>query len=292
MAEKKGFTVKKTIWITAAALALVLAAAAVLLYLRPDLRYAVKSAAAELFRPRPVLTEVRPAVRETSLEEMTAREDCAADQSLLLVNAAHRLPDGFEPELTEYRDTGVLMNRCVTEAYAALSAAVAERYGEKLYIRSSFRDREEQAQVSAASDGETAAEPGASEHETGLALDVYVAYYAGDGFLKSEAGQFVNSYCQDYGFVIRYPRGREQVTGIRFEPWHIRYVGAPHAAFMAEYGLTLEEYIELLKPGRFYEIGGMLVSRQSGDTLFVPERWTALTVSPDNTGCQILTIRP
>ena len=283
---------KKTIWITAAVLAFVLAAAAVLFALRPDYRYMAVSLVKDLFRPRPVLTEVRPALREIPLSELAETENCSSDQSLLLVNGEHRIPDGFAPELAEYRDTGVVMNRCVTEAYAALSAAVKEQCGDRLLIRSSYRSAEEQAQVSADADGDTAAEPGASEHETGLALDVYVAYFAGDGFLKSEAGQFVNTHCQDYGFILRYPRGRERITGIRFEPWHIRYVGAPHAAFMTEHGLTLEEYVGLLKPGKFYEIGGCIVSRQAGEVLSVPEKWSSLSLSPDNTGCRILTIRP
>ena len=281
---------KKRLLIGAAVLLLILSALAVFI-LRSDVRYMIRSTARELFRPRPVLTAVQPAVEEIPLESLGELEGVCWDQSLLLVNRDYRLPEDFEPELAEYRDSGVLMNRCMTEAYAELSAAVTEQCGEKLFVRSSYRDAQAQAEISASADADTAAEPGTSEHETGLALDVYVAYYAGDGFLKSEAGQFVNEHCQDYGFIIRYPRGRERVTGIRFEPWHIRYVGAPHAAYMAENGLTLEEYVDMLKPGRFYEIGGALVSRQTGDVLALPTGWQTVTVSLDNTGQYILTIR-
>ncbi len=59
--------------------------------------------------------------------------------------------------------------------------------------------------------------------------------------------------CADYGFILRYPAGKETVTGIAHEPWHFRYVGVPHATFMARAGLTLEEYLCLL---RQYPYGG------------------------------------
>jgi D-alanyl-D-alanine carboxypeptidase len=128
------------------------------------------------------------------------------------------------------------------DAYAQLSGVVKELTGNKLYVSSDLRTREEQEALYR-EDPATATIPGASEHQSGLALDVYVAYYAGDAFLKSPSGRFVNTHAHHYGFIIRYPAYGEEITGIRFEPWHIRYVGAPHARVIYNNQLTLEEYI-------------------------------------------------
>ena len=214
------------------------------------------------------------------------------DQSLMLVNTEYMLISGFEPQLAEYKNTGVYMNSCMTEAYAELSAAVREIFGEKLYVSSWYRTAEEQEQLYL-DDPDTATKVGASEHQTGLALDVYVAYFAGDAFIKSEEGRFVNSESWKYGFIIRYPSFGEDETGIRFEPWHIRYVGQPHANIIYNNHLTLEEYILSMKVGEWYESCGYLISRQpmSSDSLILPNDFDECIISPDNTGYYIVTVK-
>ena len=179
------------------------------------------------------------------------------------------------------------------EAYAALSASVAEKYGKKLYVSSDFRSAEEQEQLYL-EDPLTATEVGASEHQSGLALDVYVAKYAGDSFIKSKAGRYVNSNCYQYGFIIRYPSFGEESTGIRFEPWHIRYVGFPHAEVIYNNQMTLEEYILSLQVGEWYDVSGYLICRQalgeSGEIL-LPETFKECVICPDNTGYYIVTVQ-
>ena len=93
--------------------------------------------------------------------------------------------------------------------------------------------------------------PGCSEHQTGLAIDLGLA--AGDiDFIcpnfpyDGVCGAF-RAKAADYGFILRYPAGKEPVTGISHEPWHFRYVGVPHARLMVRLGLTLEEYVDLLR---------------------------------------------
>ena len=275
-------------------LLLLLMAAAVFLYFREDVRFRVMDTVSGWFREGVEWTELKPEdikVVQKQLSQLTAEENCRYDQSLMLVNEQYRLTEEFTAAVSEYKDSGVFMNDCIMDAYAALAAAVQARFDEKLYVMSSYRTAEEQAALLAIEGSDTAAQTGASEHQTGLALDVYVQYYAGDGFLKSEAGQFVNTNCQDYGFIIRYPRGRESVTGIRYEPWHIRYVGEPHAVVIASNGLTLEEYIDRLKPDVFYQVGNYLISRQRGGEFYVPAVYEELTISPDNTGYYILTAK-
>lgn len=226
-----------------------------------------------------------------SLEELKNDKRVSFDQSLMLVNTEYMLQEGFTPDVLEYKDTTVYMSRCMLDAYASLSAAVSERTGKKLYVSSDLRSAEEQAALYA-EDPLTATIPGASEHQTGLALDVYVAYYAGDAFVKSQAGRFVNSHAHEYGFIIRYPSYGEDVTGIRYEPWHIRYVGHPHSDAIYSNHITLEEYVESLEIGEWYEIEGYYVSRQPvGEKLVLPENFQSCIISPDNTGCYIITIQ-
>ena len=89
--------------------------------------------------------------------------------------------------------------------------------------------------------------PGASEHQTGLAIDVSVNNQLSVHFGDTEAGIWLLNNCTRYGFILRYPKEKTAITRIIYEPWHLRYVGIPHAAYMQEHNLCLEEYIDHLK---------------------------------------------
>ena len=166
------------------------------------------------------------------------------NQSLMLINDDYSIPGNFSAQISEYDDTDVIMNDAIQEGYAQLSQAVTNNCNDNLFVSSSYRTREHQQELYDELGPEIASVPGRSEHETGLALDVYVMYYAGMGFIDSEAGQFVNSNCGDYGFIIRYPEGKDSITGYTYEPWHIRYVGKELAKTLYNNGnwLSLEEY--------------------------------------------------
>ena len=109
------------------------------------------------------------------------------------------------------------------------------------------------------------APPGCSEHQTGLAVDLG---QKGDGvdflrpaFPDSGLCRLFRERAPRYGFILRYPAGKEGITGIAHEPWHFRYVGTPHAEILTGLGLTLEEYLAFLRghPAErpfFYECGG------------------------------------
>ncbi len=89
------------------------------------------------------------------------------------------------------------------------------------------------------------APPGCSEHQTGLALDVSCPsedYELEETFALTPEGKWLNTYASHFGFILRYPKGKESVTGFPYEPWHIRYVGDPLALYLSLTGLTLEEY--------------------------------------------------
>ena len=94
---------------------------------------------------------------------------------------------------------------------------------------------------------------GHSEHHTGLAFDTITPEYhrdvwsLDDRFADTEAYAWLSEHCWDYGFILRYPRDKQDITRIHFEPWHYRYVGVEHAQFMRDHNLCLEEYIALLR---------------------------------------------
>ena len=240
------------------------------------------------------LTPTQPTnTAQFTLDELKTNDKVTFDQSLMLINTDHPLPDNYSPELSWYKDSELQMNTAVGSAYEKLAKAVESETKSKLFISSAYRTQQEQEDEFEA-DPSTAVKPGMSEHQAGLALDVYVQYYAGFGFIKTEAGQFVNSNCWEYGFIIRYPSFGKDKTGIKYEPWHIRYVGMPHAKIIYNNHITLEEYVFSLEDGVWYEVNGYLISRQNlskNNTLNIIENGSNIVISPDNTGSYIITLK-
>lgn len=274
---------RKRKWIVGGIFLIFAAGVAGLLWKKPDWRFIL-------------IQEVRGFFSGIEMEELEWQEEevqvetyeslvekSEESQGLLLVNATYPIPENFSLNLEEYKNSGVFMQKEMVKSYEALAEAVKKECNEQLFIKSSYRNREEQEEEYAA-DPVVAAVPGTSEHETGLALDVYVAGYAGYGFLKSEAGQYVNTHCWEYGFIIRYPLGSEKETGIPYEPWHLRYVGRPHAEIMEKNDWTLEEYLDKLKLGEIYQVGENFVSRQQMGQLLIPAQAQEVKVSLDNCG--------
>ena len=191
--------------------------------------------------------------------------------SLILVNAEHPLRDGRRPPLAPAAPGSAVLLE--TRASAMLTGAL-ERLGAvgEIVPVSGWRSRAEQQQIwdgSMAENGEDftrkyVAIPGCSEHQTGLAIDLALRSDSID-FIRPDfpydgiCGRF-RAIAADYGFIERYPSGKEKITGIAAEPWHFRYVGRPHARLMRDMGLTLEEYVELLRgypyPGRLLSAAG------------------------------------
>ena len=90
--------------------------------------------------------------------------------------------------------------------------------------------------------------PGYSEHHTGLALDIVTPSYQNlnAGFSDTDAGKWLKDNAHKYGFILRYPKEKEDITDIKFEPWHFRYVGTEHAEYIYTNDLCLEEYLKLV----------------------------------------------
>ena len=163
---------------------------------------------------------------------------------VLIVNKEIPLPADYNPEIQPE----------VIDAYTALFEDGAEQ-GLNFELVSGFRSYDYQAGLYnnyVAQDGKEAAdrysaEPGHSEHQTGLAIDVGSydsAVLLQTSFEYTPEFQWLKDVAHEYGFIIRYMKGKEDITGYMYEPWHLRYVG-DKAPAIYESGLTLEEYFEL-----------------------------------------------
>lgn len=188
----------------------------------------------------------------------------AADKDtweLLLVNAEHPLPEDFQvPELTALRGGHAIDSR----AYPALQQMMDDcrAAGLEPTICSSYRTRSKQEELfekkldtllqQGYSPEETereaarwVARPGTSEHETALAVDIVdTAYQILDQQQEqTPVQQWLMTHCAEYGFILRYPTDKSDLTGIGYEPWHYRYVGTEAAEAITEQHLCLEEYL-------------------------------------------------
>lgn len=190
--------------------------------------------------------------------ENTAADIAVTDQNLILVNYDNKLPDNYDPDLiTVY---GVQMNRRAAEAYKKMNTAAATD-GISLWISSAYRSPERQEELfdrevadyaksySSPDEAEAYAEksvarPGYSEHSTGLALDLNGVR---DDFYLTDAYQWLGEHAQEYGFVLRYPKDKQDITKIKYEPWHYRYVGEKNAKAMKGKNMCMEEYLEFLQ---------------------------------------------
>jgi D-alanyl-D-alanine carboxypeptidase len=224
-----------------------------------------------------------------SLNEWLKDERVTKDNTLILVNLDHPLPEGYEADLEEYN--GAQMHPLMVQNYIAMRDAVQKKTGIRIYVSSDYRTAEKQAELLEYYGPNRAAPVGCSEHEAGLSLDVYASQYASYEFLNSPAGRMVNRICHEYGFVIRYEADKTEVTGFDYEPWHLRYVGAPHAELIAKSGLAYEEYINALTPETWYAYENYRILRTNNiEELTLPTSFTSCHISPDNTVYYIVTV--
>ena len=157
-------------------------------------------------------------------------------KGILLVNKKYSLPSDYNP--------GV--NNTAKNAFNTLQED-AKKAGFNIPILSSFRSYNYQTNLYnryVSRDGESVADtysakPGHSEHQTGLAFDVGEI---SDDYGNTPSGIWLKNNCIKYGFILRYPQGKESITGYKYEPWHIRYIGSASIDIMSQ-GLTLEEYL-------------------------------------------------
>ncbi|KPD07982.1 peptidase M15 [Aneurinibacillus migulanus] len=132
----------------------------------------------------------------------------------------------------------------IAEKFSKMIAAAKEDGVSNFLISSGYRDLDEQAKLYEEMGSDYALPSGYSEHNLGLSLDVGSTQTTMD---KAPEGEWIEENSWKYGFILRYPADKTDITGIQYEPWHIRYVGLPHSAIMQEMNLALEEYLDYLK---------------------------------------------
>lgn len=203
----------------------------------------------------PTQTEAAPTEPSTAPVESIPVVAPVENWKLLLVNAQNPVPAGFTVQLKALRNDHQVDERIYPELQQMFDAARAD--GIYPLINESYRTAAQQqkiledyiasykAQGLSQEEAEQkarslAADPGASEHQTGLALDI-IAEYDAD---HTATWQWLQENSWRYGFILRYPAEKVAITGIDYEPWHFRYVGCPAAEEITKQGLCLEEYVE------------------------------------------------
>ncbi len=189
------------------------------------------------------------------------KADFEGDWKLILVNKQNPVPKDYEMELVSVNGRMQVDKRIAKPLAQMLEAA--KKDGVSLMICSAYRSFDRQTSLfetkirrlmnSGMTYLEAYAEasysvtvPGTSEHELGLALDIVTPSYTSlnEGFQNTEAGKWLKVHASEYGFILRYPKGKEYITGITYEPWHFRYVGEQAAEEIMKKGLSLEEYLK------------------------------------------------
>ena len=201
--------------------------------------------------------------------EVTPPEDESKSWALILVNRESFLPEGYDSVIElatitdDYRvDARISDNvkRMIADARndgVTLSIVSAHRSVERqteLYADKveEFINQGQETDAAKEVAATIVARPGTSEHHTGLALDIVTPSYMtlDEGFENTPAFRWLDKNAHKYGFVLRYPKEKQDITGIIYEPWHYRYVGEEHAEQMKDRDLCLEEYIEALRLAR------------------------------------------
>ncbi|HQY98447.1 MAG TPA: M15 family metallopeptidase [Propionicimonas sp.] len=207
----------------------------------------------------PTTVAAKPSATPTASEPAKPKADTRKGKQLgtpyavngiIVVSKAHRVSAAYTPKSpSSYGLT--------KETAAALKkmTAAAKKAGVRIVVRSGYRSYATQKAVyqralrnypSVASAKRYNAPPGASEHQTGLSLDLWDGVTWSLPMANTATGKWLHKHVHEYGFVLRYPKGKDKITGYSYEPWHFRYIGVADAKkFGKGNTLTLEEYLGL-----------------------------------------------
>ena len=183
------------------------------------------------------------------------------DWKLILINKQHSIPEDYTFELETIIGDKKCDGRIIDDLLDMLQAAKEDNVN--LTICSPYRDENRQEYLfnrkinrymnrgmsyleAYQLSSQVVMVPGASEHQIGLALDIVCDTYIelDEGFGETDAGKWLAENSCKYGFILRYPKGKEYITLVEYEPWHFRYVGVDAAMIITEQGITLEEFWE------------------------------------------------
>lgn len=206
--------------------------------------------------------ESEPLPQTSSDEPAPQKEIDKTSWKLMLVNAEHPMPASYVPELVKIDSNGHEFDKRAADSLKKMLAD-AKSAGLSPIVCSSYRSVEKQTRlfndelVKQQSKGMSEARakdaaatvvayPGTSEHNLGLAADIVALDYQilDEKQADTPEMKWLKKNCSKYGFIVRYPEGKSDKTGVIFEPWHYRYVGEEAAAEIMGLGICLEEYLE------------------------------------------------
>ncbi|PHD61185.1 D-Ala-D-Ala carboxypeptidase VanY [Bacillus toyonensis] len=195
--------------------------------------------------------------KSTNTEKIEITEEQVYKGNLLLVNKDYPVKkDSIRSDIINVaqnselvRGYGVLdrnirLSKDIAKKFLNVIDAAEKESVNHFLISSGYRDFQEQRQLYEEMGSDYALPAGYSEHNLGLSLDVGSTQTKME---KAPEGKWIEENVWKHGFVLRYPKNKSNITGIQYEPWHIRYVGLPHSAIMQEKKFTLEEYLDFLK---------------------------------------------
>ncbi len=167
---------------------------------------------------------------------------CTFVNGILIANKTYALPKEYAPGMDEeaYKHLSDMFTDAKAAGYTLRVASSYRSYIDQYIIYNDYVKRDGQAAADRYS-----ARPGHSEQQSGLAFDLKCPTYDGltTAFADMPEGIWVAENCHKYGFIIRYPKDKEEITGYMYEPWHVRYLGVDTATAVVESGLCLEEYL-------------------------------------------------
>ena len=199
----------------------------------------------EEIEPEPVVPEVpeesepeEPVVPEEPVEPEPEKPEIPKDEwFMILVNRQNLLPADFSVETVVIDEQNHTVDARIAADLSALIAA-GESEGLDFVFYTAFRSIGKQNELFR--EGKTDVPGGAGEHNTGLAVDIGCAK---SDFVGSPEEKWLLEHAHEFGFILRYPADKTEITGFAHEPWHFRYVGREQAALIKESGLCLEEYL-------------------------------------------------
>ncbi|WP_232726221.1 M15 family metallopeptidase [Bacillus sp. FJAT-42315] len=178
----------------------------------------------------------------------------------------------------ELSDSEIKLSEDVAQRFSEMVSAAANDGIHHFVLNSGFRSFDKQRRLYEEKGSQYALPPGYSEHNLGLSLDV------GSTQMKmSEApeGEWLENNAWKYGFILRYPKNKTDITGIEYEPWHIRYVGLPHSVIMKENNFVLEEYLNYLKEEK--NVAGMVNGKEYTVTYYSVSEFMNIKLSENQT---------
>ena len=200
--------------------------------------------------------------KESSPSSMTSTAPVVfvkfGDTRRVFVYSEHKITEGTDSKLVE--QFGIMLDERAMNAYGRMYAAAAADHI-TLWISSAYRDAAFQGRLyqqeiddnlkkgmtenqAVEAAGRAVQQPGHSEHNTGLVIDFNGAL---DSFKNTNEYAWLMQNAADYGFILRYPEDKQDITGIMYEPWHFRYVGTEHAKNIKRLNMCLEEYVEYMR---------------------------------------------